>query len=95
VNAHLTSSHGSVDALAAGISIRLVTTLPADTLLLSQSELMCLPNAPASRFRNAERDGTLKPLGVVGRAAIYAITLEEVERLKTTLARDSGSARRR
>ena len=76
------------------MSIRLVTTLPADTLLLSQSELMCLLNAPASRFRNAERDGTFKALGAVGRAAIYAVTLDEVERLRKTLARDNGAAPR-
>ena len=57
------------------MSIRITTTLPAQTQLFSTSELICALNAAESRFNRAVRDAEITPLGTVGRVTLFAVTL--------------------
>ena len=72
------------------MNIRIATTLPADTLLFSTSELLCALNAAESRFTRAVRDNEITPLGTMGRVTVFAVTPDELERLRRTLGRSPG-----
>ena len=72
------------------MSIQITTTLPADTLLFSTSELVCALNAAESRFHRALREDEIKPLGVLGRVTVFAITPDELERLRKVIGRSNA-----
>jgi len=69
------------------MSIRITTTLPTDTLLFSTSELLCALNAAESRFDRSVRDNEIAPLGTIGRVTLFAVTPDELERLRKALGR--------
>ena len=57
-----------------------------DPTLLSTSELTRLLNIPESRMVKAIRDGTIRPLGTVGRVILIGLTEEEIEDLRRQLS---------
>lgn len=66
-----------------------------DLTLLSTSELTRLLNIPESRMLKALRDGTVRPLGSVGRVVLIAVTEDDLSDLRRSLgsppaAIDSG-----
>ena len=69
------------------MSIRITTKLPTDTLLFSTSELLCALNAAESRFDRAVRDNEIAPLVTIGRVTLFAVTPDELERLRKALGR--------
>jgi hypothetical protein len=57
-----------------------------DLTLLSTSELTRLLNIPESRMAKALRDGTIRPLGIVGRVTLIGLTEDEIEDLRRALS---------
>lgn len=57
-----------------------------DLTLLSASELTRLLNIPESRMAKAIRDGTIRPLGTVGRVTLIGLTEEELDDLRRQLS---------
>lgn len=56
-----------------------------DLTLLSASELTRLLNIPESRMLKALRDGTVRPLGTVGRVVLIGVTEDELSDLRRNL----------
>lgn len=54
-------------------------------MLLSTSELSRLLNIPDSRMLKALRDGTIRPLGTVGRVVLIAVTEDDLNDLRRSL----------
>jgi hypothetical protein len=57
-----------------------------DLILQSTSELTRLLNIPESRTAKAIRDGTIRPLGTVGRVTLIGLTEEEIDDLRRRLS---------
>jgi hypothetical protein len=53
-----------------------------DLTLLSTSELTRLLNIPESQMLRAIREGAVRPLGVVGRVTLIALTDDELDGLR-------------
>ena len=53
-----------------------------DLTLLSASELTRLLNIPESQMHKAIREGVIRPLGVVGRATLIALSEDELDELR-------------
>ena len=53
-----------------------------DLTLLSTSELARLLNIPESQMLKALREGVIRPLGVVGRATLIALSEDELAELR-------------
>ena len=53
-----------------------------DLTLLSASELTRLLNIPESQMLKAIREGVIRPLGVIGRATLIALSEDELDELR-------------
>ena len=53
-----------------------------DLTLLSASELARRLNIPESQMHKAIRDGVIRPLGIVGRVALVALSEEDLDELR-------------
>ena len=53
-----------------------------DLTLMSASELTRLVNIPESQLLKALREGIVRPLGVIGRATLIALSEEEIDDLR-------------